>query len=545
MEKSPEMKAPKKPRPRDESTPLAKAHRRFARAALLIYKHEVQLRRDQLLVETQARAGFLARHLGILARELNRLARRPEFDALDQDPKAALQLLQLFHEKSSSFGSGIAVLSAVDKVTISVPPSFLPVGTSVADEPWMKPMKRTRSVRIVPIRPARDDALVYLLSPIFRTRYLGSLLGAIDLDRDEVIRRESQTATTVLATRRGDAVYPSRPPAFTSEEGWSRLFAGKLQQAFITRAVLAGRRNFVAAVQVPDSSLFLLSLVPEETLLGPAQTRMVTRLLVGLILFFASLAVLVLLFFRSARLFRRSQEAALQEEKLRQLGEAVNLIAHEVKNSLNGLRLGVDIVLRQNQTRPHAEQNRSQTAGALLHELQRLTDFTTELLIFSKGITPRRVPTDLGKLVGTVGELMQATARDLAVELVVTPPERETVVSADPTLLHLVVSNMITNALEAAAGSQRLKDGAASRVEARVERNGGGVVGVRIDDTGDGVPESVRDRLFEPFVTSKPSGVGIGLALSRRIARAHGGDLVLDGAAPCTSFLLELPGEER
>jgi len=64
-----------------------------------------------------------------------------------------------------------------------------------------------------------------------------------------------------------------------------------------------------------------------------------------------------------------------------------------------------------------------------------------------------------------------------------------------------------------------------------------------VRDNGPGIPEPLRARLFEPFVTGKPNGVGIGLALSRRIARAHGGDLELEAPGPGASFLLTLPAE--
>jgi signal transduction histidine kinase len=66
---------------------------------------------------------------------------------------------------------------------------------------------------------------------------------------------------------------------------------------------------------------------------------------------------------------------------------------------------------------------------------------------------------------------------------------------------------------------------------------------VRVMDNGPGVSKTVRPRLFEPFVTSKPNGVGVGLALSRRIARAHGGDIVLEDSQPGAAFDLILPAE--
>jgi two-component system C4-dicarboxylate transport sensor histidine kinase DctB len=113
-------------------------------------------------------------------------------------------------------------------------------------------------------------------------------------------------------------------------------------------------------------------------------------------------------------------------------------------------------------------------------------------------------------------------------------------VRADPSLLHVVVTNLVVNALEALSG------GPLERPAIRVAvGKDGSTAQVRVSDNGPGVPGELRPRLFEPFVTGKPSGVGIGLALSRRIALAHGGDLVLERVGPGASFLLTLPVEER
>ena len=85
-------------------------------------------------------------------------------------------------------------------------------------------------------------------------------------------------------------------------------------------------------------------------------------------------------------------------------------------------------------------------------------------------------------------------------------------------------------------------DEASPRVTVEAGRNGAGPF-VRVIDNGPGVNARIKPRLFEPFVTGRSNGVGIGLALSRRIARAHGGDLRLVEGTRETAFELTLPGD--
>jgi len=106
--------------------------------------------------------------------------------------------------------------------------------------------------------------------------------------------------------------------------------------------------------------------------------------------------------------------------------------------------------------------------------------------------------------------------------------------------LHIVVSNLITNAIEALGASSDENP----RIDVRLERDDQEPGGVRLEvsDNGPGLKEEIVAQLFEPFHSGKPSGVGIGLALSQRIARAHGGKLVLVPSPKGAVFVLSIPG---
>jgi signal transduction histidine kinase len=539
---------------------LATAHRRFARAALAIYlaaaalsiallfgafatdrSHEEAQRRERLLLEAEVREHYLARHIGLLISELRRLGLRSEVDLLDHNVEPERSLLRLSHDKSTFFDVGVGIVGPDGKVVWAVPQFLIP-GASLANEPWFRGVQRSRAVRIVPVAPDRsEDALLYVVSPIIRNRqFTGALIGAIDLAHSGVspeagVADASKGTLTVIATATGVVVYPPKPPAFATEAGWRRLFGGR-QPSFLTRTELAGRRCVAAGAQIATASgLTLVLIADEQQLLAPERTRMVTRLTIGLSLVLVPLALLILLLTRSLRVFRGAEEDAVRAQRLRLLGEATNLIAHEVKNALNNLRLGVDVVLRASKS-PEARDSRA--VATLRQELQRLTDFTSELLIFSKGTTPRPVAIDLVELARRVTDLAQATAAAVGAELEFASAEGSLPITADPTLLHVVISNLVGNGLDAAAAA------AGPRVWVSVQRTPGAAE-VRVVDSGAGVPPHVRARLFEPFVTGKPSGVGIGLALSRRIARAHGGDLIHDADAAKTTFRLTLTMEAQ
>jgi two-component system C4-dicarboxylate transport sensor histidine kinase DctB len=550
------------PLARNAASSAVSAHRRFARAAIGIYlcaaaltvgllvaalltdlSHERSTMRRMLLGETKLRAQYFSWYLGLLESELRRLSLRSEVNLLDRDMEPERSLLELSHSKSTFFNVGVAIIGSDGIVAWSEPRTFLPPGQSLASSAWFQVVRSSGAVHIEAEQPEREsDALVYVASPIVRSgRFGGVLLGAIDLAANTALAPSALAdlkIQTVLATRTGAVVYPAKPPPFAAEPVWRDLFRGNgTIDSFSRETRLDNRSMVTAAAAVTGADLYLLSLVDEGRLFGPARARLYERLAVGFIVTTIPFFFLVRALQRSLESFRQSEEQRNREEQLRLVGEAVNVIAHEVTNSLNGLRVGVDLMVPERGRTD--ERKKALTLHALRSELQRLTDFTTELLIFSKGITPRPTRLEIGEFVDKVIEVTRERAAEQGVALAIEHQGRPCAVRADPRLLHVVLINLVGNALDAVAMSNDHHPQIAVRLS-----EGRSTVEIRVSDNGPGVSQSMRHALFEPFVSGKPNGTGIGLALSQKIARAHGGELALEGNGPGATFLLTLPKED-
>jgi two-component system C4-dicarboxylate transport sensor histidine kinase DctB len=586
--KRPGASPPAPPRPAPNA--LAAAHARFARAALTIYLataavsvallfiaqvtdkvHEEEQIRKTLLLETDLLARSLSQRLDVLVSEIRRLSERSEVDLRDQDLAPEKSLLQLSHEQSTLFNVGVAILDKRGEVVWSEPEAFLPRGVSFGADKWFGSVRTSRAFSIVPVQPDKPDSILYVVSPLVKTQeFTGALLGAVDLARGAPLGGQPGAQTlTVLATRDGAVVYPPTPPRFASEPSWRALFGERQVEPSTTLAVLDGQvldgqPRLIARSPVSGTDLVFMTVGNQDALFLDAHQRLRNRLIAGLALALTPALLLLLLLRRSLKLFRKSEEDAVREERLRLLGEAANSIAHEVKNALNGLSMGLDLVVRTfsapampavfglggfspaapPSSRPGAKspaERRERIVSELRREIQRLSEFTTELMTFSRGVEPRLARLDLADFVPKVTGLLREATEEIGAEIDLVEPSEPVYVRADGTLLHAVISNLAGNALDAAtAGAE------APRVEVRLDVRDG-MARVRVSDNGRGVSASMRPRLFEPFQTEKPNGVGIGLALARKIARAHGGDLVLDEALglrrafPGASFVLTLP----
>lgn len=224
------------------------------------------------------------------------------------------------------------------------------------------------------------------------------------------------------------------------------------------------------------------------------------------------------------------QETVRNTERLRLLGQVGGGLAHQLRNAVTGARLAVQL---------HARECHNGDAEALDVALRQLALMEANLKRFldlGRTDRPHHEPCSLTALVGEAVALLRPQCRHAHIDLHWQPAEREITLPGDSEQLGQVVLNLLTNAVEAA--------GPGGGVEVRVAKNDNQAALVEVLDSGPGPSADVAGRLFEPFVTGKPEGVGLGLAVARQVAEAHGGGITWSREEGRTCFRIELPIRE-
>jgi signal transduction histidine kinase len=212
---------------------------------------------------------------------------------------------------------------------------------------------------------------------------------------------------------------------------------------------------------------------------------------------------------------QRSQREALRAEQLAAVGQMAAGFAHELRNPLMSMKLLVQAAA----DRPGRAGLSGRDLGVLEEEMTRLEQLTTTLLDFARPPQPERRAFEVGALVEGSVDLVssQAAQRDVRIDCAL--PEEPLWAEGDPGQLRQVLLNLLLNALEA------IQEGGSVRVAVRMDAScgEGGGLWIEVADTGPGLPASLGQDIFAPFVSTKPTGLGLGLSICRRILEAHGG----------------------
>jgi PAS domain S-box-containing protein len=237
----------------------------------------------------------------------------------------------------------------------------------------------------------------------------------------------------------------------------------------------------------------------------------------------------------SERELIRIQTQELENRAL--LGELLTVFAHEVRNPINNISTGLQVMALNLSSDP-AQQD---SVARMLQDFDRLTALVRSLLAVSKPVEYQMKSLDIGLLVQRLLDRLRPRisnpkiVSDLQVEPGVPP------VSGDFRALEQVFTNLIDNAVQAMGE----KGGLLSlKVQSTPTNQGSAYVSVFVADTGPGIPKENQERIFEPFFTTKPNGTGVGLSISRRIVTAHKGIIQLTSFPGGTVFQVQLPVSE-
>ena len=232
---------------------------------------------------------------------------------------------------------------------------------------------------------------------------------------------------------------------------------------------------------------------------------------------------------------RELEEKVRESQYLTQLGRLSSGVAHEIRNPLNFIALAVDhLDTLSADGSEEAAREKAQVVVRIKEEIQRLNELVTNFVTYGRPPSPERAQVMMPEILDSVLRMAENRMRDLGIrclrEFREGPP-----IQVDPDMVRRAVLNLVGNAIDA------MPEGGELRVFAG-PRDGGGYSLV-IEDTGVGITGENLHKIFEPYFTTKQSGLGLGLVLTRKIVEAHEGEIMVDSQPGIgTRVSIFLPG---
>lgn len=238
---------------------------------------------------------------------------------------------------------------------------------------------------------------------------------------------------------------------------------------------------------------------------------------------------------------RRLLEAAVaKEQRLSAMGNLAAGVAHEIRNPLNAISVGLQrLRLEFAPAEPGAKSEYARFVQMLRDEVGRLNAMVDQFLTLARPLKLTLAEEPIGAVVAEVVGLLAPQAAERGIRIEQTGPAEGLRVRMDHGQLNRALLNLLLNAIQAAprgGGVTVTTDVAA------------GAIWIRIADTGPGIAPEHLDRIFEPYFTTKEGGTGLGLALARKIAQEHGGEIRAEnrpGGGALFTVRLPLAGDEK
>jgi signal transduction histidine kinase len=239
---------------------------------------------------------------------------------------------------------------------------------------------------------------------------------------------------------------------------------------------------------------------------------------------------------RMARDLKKREQDLLRSRHLASLGTLLAGVAHELNNPLSNIRSTCEILLED--TGSVDEEFRRQSLETIIAQVDKAGNIVRDLLELGRGKEFLKEPINLKNLIErTLSLLHGQISPEVEVSVKIAPHET---IFADKQTIQQGLMNIITNAVEAIEGEGRIV------IEARHEVEG--MVDIKILDTGTGIAEEIRNKIFDPFFGTKElgQGTGLGLFITHNIVEKHGGRIFVQSVpGEGTTFVLRMPAKEK
>ena len=250
----------------------------------------------------------------------------------------------------------------------------------------------------------------------------------------------------------------------------------------------------------------------------------------------SALASLGAVALQNSRLYSRvfmSEESLRKNERLTTLGLLAAEIAHEIRNPLTVLKL-----LNGGLGSDFAEGDPRRTDMRVIGEkLDQLESIVSRVLNFAKAPTSLHARHQFAEVVADTLVLVRLKLAQGDIRVTFEPPAQSIVVEGHKGQLQQVLLNLLINSMQAMPGG-----GAITIRLAAESREAGGHAVLEVSDTGSGIPDAIRGRIFDSFLTGRPDGTGLGLAIAKRVLLSHHGDIQLVDTSPAgTTFRITIP----
>jgi two-component system, NtrC family, nitrogen regulation sensor histidine kinase NtrY len=235
-----------------------------------------------------------------------------------------------------------------------------------------------------------------------------------------------------------------------------------------------------------------------------------------------------------------SREKLLQTEKVTAWQEIAQRMAHEIKNPLTPIKLSAERILKaRSGDREHLERVVDKSVASIVQEVENLTSMLQEFSEFARLPAPRPKDISLKTVIQEVVAIYSPSFPVTTCDFSSIDPEQN--ISVDPSQIKRVFSNLLKNAYEAVSEEE---NGHILIQSDLVRKGNSHYCRVKIEDNGYGIPEELRDKVFQPYVTSKKNGTGLGLPIVERIVADHRGRIWFETETGIgTTFYIDLPAE--